>query len=231
MAQKPFFILFCVIISHSLFAQDLKTFKVNPGEKVYDVITPANRYTFTDFQIGQVFFRNNAVGTARMNYNALLASVEFIDNKGDTLALDNLESIRHITIAADTFYYDKVFVEKLATKGNIRLGRFWIIMLSNHQRLGSMGQPTDASVDAYTSLSSSGNALKTMVAKEILTYKEHIRYYFGDKFGQFRLANRKNLLAVFGNNKNQISSYLEEDKVDFLREADMLKLLDFLASL
>lgn len=223
--------LFCVLITQSLFAQDLKTFKVNPGEKVYDVITPEYRYAFTDFQIGQVFFRNNAVGTARMNYNALLASMEFIDDKGDTLALDKLESIRHITMAADTFYYDKVFVEQLATRGNIRLGRFWVIMVSNHQRLGSMGQPTDASVDAYSSLSSSGNALKTMVTKEILTYKEHIRYYFGDKFGQFRLANKKNLLAVFGNKKNQITSYLEENKVDFLKEEDMLKLLDFLAGL
>lgn len=70
-----------------------------------------------------------------------------------------------------------------------------------------------------------------MVAKEVLTYKETIRYYFGDKFGQFRMANKKNLLAVFGNNKNQITSYLEENKVDFLKEADMLKLLDFLARL
>jgi hypothetical protein len=94
-----------------------------------------------------------------------------------------------------------------------------------------MGQPTDASVDAFTSLSSSGNPLKTMVAKEILTYKEHIRYYFGDKYGQFRVANKKSLLAAFGNNKNQITNYLEENKVDFLREEDMLKLLDFLAGL
>jgi hypothetical protein len=231
MAKRHLFILFCLAITQTHFAQDLKTFKVNPGEKVYDAIKPSDRYAFNDFQVGQAFFKNNTVGTARMNYNAMMAVVEYIDEKGDTLTLDKPEGFKHIIIASDTFYYDKVYVEQIATAGNIILGRFWVIMISNHQRLGSMGQPTDASVDAFTALSSSGNPLKTMVAKEVLTYKETIRYYFGDKFGQFRIANKKNLLAVFGNNKNQITSYLEENQVDFLKEADMLKLLDFLARL
>jgi hypothetical protein len=231
MSKRSIFLLFCLAITETHFAQDLKTFKVNPGEKVYDIITPADRYAFNDFQIGQGFFKSNTVGTARMNYNALIAAVEYIDEKGDTLTLDKPENFKHIIIASDTFFYDKVYLEQLATAGNIILGRFWVIMVSNHQRLGSMGQPTDASVDAFTTLSSSGNPLKNMVAKEVLTYKESIRYYFGDKFGQFRLASKKNLLAVFGNNKNQLTAYLEENKVNFLKEADMLKLLDFLAGL
>jgi hypothetical protein len=220
-----------MVITQSLFAQDLKTFKVNPGEKVYDVITPANRYAFNDFQVGQGFFKNNTVGTGMMNYNALTASIEYIDEKGDTLLLDDPGTFKHFIIASDTFYYDKVYLEQLAKSGKIILGRFWVIMMSNHQRLGSKDQPTDASVDAYTSLSSGGNPLKTLVAKEVLTYKETIRYYFGDQFGQFRIANKKNLLAAFGNNKNQITAYLEMNQVNFLKESDMLKLLDFLAML
>ena len=52
MILKSFFILFSLIFSQSLFAQELKTFKVNPGEKVYDVISPKDRYAYPDFISG-----------------------------------------------------------------------------------------------------------------------------------------------------------------------------------
>jgi hypothetical protein len=231
MAMKQGYILFFIFLCHNLFAQELKTFKVNPGQKVYDVIGPAERYTFPDFQLGGVFFKNNRLGTAKMNYNALLAAIEFIDEKGDTLTLDLLETIRFITIATDTFYFDKVVVKHIATAGNIRLASQTVIMVSNHQRIGAMGIPTDASVDAFTSLSSSGNPLKTLIADEVMTYKENIRYYFGNKFGQYRLANKKNLMAAFGNHRDEITRYLEVNMVDFYSEKQMREILLFLSKL
>jgi len=106
MVKIPVLILYSLILSQALFGQELKTFKINPGQLVYDVITPKDRYAFNDFQTGLVYFKNNALGSARMNYNAILAEVEFIDEKGDTLSLDKPETIKYITIATDTFYYD-----------------------------------------------------------------------------------------------------------------------------
>jgi hypothetical protein len=231
MYHKTGLVLISVFFCSYLSAQELKTFKVNPGEKIFNVIPPKDRYTYPDFIMGIVNFKNNRLGGGRMNYDALLQGIEFIDEKGDTVILDNLETIRNIVMANDTFVVEKVTLQQIARQGNIRLARSWVIMVSNHQREGAMGQVTDASVETFNSLSSTGNALKTMVAKDILTFKEHITFYFGNKFGQFKLANKKNLMAEFGNHKKELSAYLEENKVNYFREDDMRKLLDFLSKL
>jgi hypothetical protein len=214
-----------------LFAQELKSFKVNPGEKVYEVITPKDRYAYPDFISGIVQFKNNRIGGSRMNYNALLPGMEFIDQQGDTLTLDKLETIRYVLMAGDTFFVEKEALQQIATDGRIRLARSRVIMISNHQRIGAMGLTTDASVDAFTTLSSSGNPLKSMVAKEVLTFKEHVSYYFGNKFGQFKQANKKNLVSQFGNHKKEITAYLEENNVNFFSEEDMRRLFGFLSKL
>ena len=231
MFHKTGIVIFSIFFCNHLLAQEQKTFKVNPGEKVFNAIPPKDRYAYSNFIPGIVNFKNNNVGGGRMNYDALLRGIEFIDANGDTVILDNLETIRNVVMATDTFLVEKVTLQQIALKGNIRLAKSWVIMVSNHQREGAMGQVTDASVETFTTLSSSGNALKTMVAKDILTFKEYTTFYFGNKFGQFKLANKKNLMSDFGNHKKELSAYLEENKVNFLKEDDMRNLLDFLSKL
>jgi hypothetical protein len=231
MFHKTGIVLFSVFFCSHLSSQELKTFKVYPGEKVFNAIPPKDRYAYSNFIPGIVNFKNNNLGGGRMNYDALVQGIEFIDANGDTIILDNLETIRNVVMATDTFVVEKVTLRQIALQGNIRLAKSWVIMVSNHQREGAMGQVTDASVETFTSLSSSGNALKTMVAKDILTFKEHTTFYFGNKFGQFKLANKRNLMADFGNHKKEISAYLEGNKVNFLKEQDMRDLLNFLSKL
>jgi hypothetical protein len=224
-------IFLCLTFYHSLFAQNKKTFVVNPGEKVYDVISPVDRYTYPAFLNGRVYFRNGSIGASILNYNKLLASLEFITAKGDSLLLDQLEEIRYVVISKDTFFTDKICLKQIDHKGEVRLAEMRVIQLTNVKHQGAMGLPTDAAVDAFTTISSRATTLLELVPSEILTFKEQVVYYLGDSFGQFKQANKKNLIALFGKNKNQVTDYLEKNKVDFLKEADMLKLLDFLASL
>jgi hypothetical protein len=212
-------------------AQDLKTFTVNPGQRVYDVIGPADRYAFPGFESGLVQFRNGNLGGGRMNYNAILADMEFIGDKGDTLSLNDRETIRYIVIRSDTFYVDKLYLQKVVREGGLVLARSRVIMISNHRRVGAMGQVSDASVDAFTTLSSSGSPLRNMVAQEILTYKEHITYFIGDAFGKFRQVNKKNLSTMFGGHKQEVEKYLSTQNPSFFREEDMRALLTFLSGL
>jgi hypothetical protein len=214
-----------------LFGQETKTYKVNPGQRVYDAIPPAERYAYPDFESGLVNFRNGRLGGGRLNYNAILAEMEFISDKADTLGLDDRETIRTIVIRSDTFFVDKRYLQKVEREGKLVLARSRVIMMSNHRRVGAMGLESDASVDAFTTLSSSGSPLKTMVAQEILTFKEHITYYLGDAFGSFRQINKKNLSAMFGSHKKELEKYMDEQHPNFLKEEDMRKMLSFLASL
>jgi len=223
-------ILLC-LLANALYAQDLKTFTVNPGQKVYDAIGPADRYAFPEFESGLVQFRNGNLGGGRMNYNAVLAEMEFINDKGDTLTLNDRETIRHIVIRNDTFFVDKLYLQKVERAGKLVLARSRVIMISNHRRVGAMGQVSDASVDAYTTLSSSGNPLRNMVAQEILTYREHLTFFLGDAFGKFRQVNRKNLSTMFGGHKQEVENYLRERNPNFFLDTDMRALLGFLAGL
>lgn len=231
MLKRYCLLICCMIVSIILYAQDLKTFKVNPGQKVYDVIGPEDRYAFPEFKSGIVYFKNDRIGGSRMNWNALIPAIEYISDNGDTLTLDNLETIRYILISNDTFYVEKVPLWQLAREGNVRLARSRVILVSNHQRIGSHGQVTDASVSSVTHLSSSGLPMRDLVANDIMTFKEHITYYFGNKFGDFKQASKKNLYAQFGNSKREIENYLETHHVNFLKEADMRELLTFLSKL
>jgi hypothetical protein len=222
--------LLCLLVN-ALKAQDLKTFKVNPGQRVYDVIAPADRYAFPEFESGIVLFRNGNLGGGRMNYNAVLADMEFIGDKGDTLSLIDRETIRHIVIRSDTFFVDKLYLQKVARQGRLVLARSRVIMISNHRRVGAMGQESDASVDAFTTLSASNSPLKNMVAQEILTYKEHQTFFLGNAYGKFRQVNRKNLSTMFGGQKREVENYLRERNPNFFLEADMRALFGFLAAL
>jgi hypothetical protein len=212
-------------------AQHVKTYTVQPGQRVYDAVPPAERYLSPEFPMGIVQFRNNRVGGGRMSYNKLLAAVEFIDERGDTLTLSNPGEIRWVKIGEDSFFVDKYYLQRLDRKQGLVLAKLDVIMISNHRRIGAMGQATDASADAYTTLSASGRPLRDMTAQELLTYKEHITYFMGDRTGTFKQVNRKNLSAMFGNHRKQLEKYLDEQKPDFFLEKDMLQLLDFLASL
>jgi hypothetical protein len=217
--------------SESLFAQSKKTFVINPGEKVYDVILPADRYTYPAFLKGRVYFRNGSIGGSMLNYNKLLASLEFIDPKGDSLLLDKLEEIRYVVISNDTFFTDRICLKQIEHKGEAILAELRVIQLSNVKHIGAMGLPTDAAVDAFTTISSRATTLIELVPNQITIFKEQVIYYLGNSFGQFKQANKKNLIALFGNDNNKISGYLEKNNVNFSNEEDLRKLTIYLSTL
>ena len=74
-------LFFCV----SLSAQ--KVFKINPGQKISDIVPVSELYSFKEFAPGTILFKSGSYAKAFMNYNILNESLEFIDPKGDTLAV------------------------------------------------------------------------------------------------------------------------------------------------
>jgi len=224
--------LFVVLLAYSIFslAQSKKIFKINPGEKVYATIPKADIYSYPQFIIGTVQFRANTVGSALMNYNSLLGEMEFINDKGDTLTLDDPITINYITIAEDTFFYDKGYVRQLMHAGPINLAIKKLISFSNRQKLGGFGEVAASGVDSYNSLTSPTN-LKEMVAREILSFTEYKTYYFGDKFNHFVAASKKSLINLLPNKQVELEAYLKEHPVNFTKEEDLLLLMNFLQTI
>ena len=208
-------------------AQERKTFKLNPGQKATDVIPFSEIYRYPVFMAASVQFRNDRVGSALMNYNALIAEMQFVAPNGDTLSLDDAESIRSINFPADTFYFDKVYLRQLAVIGDRKLAEHTSFALVNRQKLGGFGELTNASVDTYNQISTS-SFFKDLVARELLTLGKRDLLYIGDKFNKFREVNRKNLLQVYGKKSRDLETYLKEHEVNFARKEDILALMSYM---
>ncbi len=211
-------------------AQERKTFKLNPGQKATDVI-PANEiYRYPSFVSGTVSFRNDRVGTALMNYNALIAEMQFIDPKGDTLSLDDAASIRSILLQGDTFYFHKVFLHQLATIGDRKLAEHSSFVFVNRQKLGGFGEPTNATVETYNQISTS-SFFKDLVARELITLGKVNILYTGDKFNQFREVNRKNLMQIYSRKSKELDAYLRTHDVAFGKVEDVKALMMYMDGL
>jgi hypothetical protein len=209
-------------------AQMNRSFKVNPGEKVAQAIPADVIYEYPEFQPGTVQFKNGKAGMARMNYSSLLKEIEFINDKLDTTALDDANAMHYISIAMDTFYFDKVYLKQISNKHGVKLAENRILMLSNRQKIGGFGEINGGSVETKEQVSSNANAVKTLVAKEILTFTENRVWYFGDKFNRFKQASRKNVMDMFGKMKPGLDKFLDDNNINYFNESDIKKLAAFL---
>ena len=188
------------------------------------------RYVYPEFRTGVVQFRNGRIGGGAMNYSALLEEMEFITEK-DTMALDDIESVKYIQFEKDTFYrVQKFFVMQIAVNGEYRLCERRVVSLINRERYGGHGEIQGSStVNTIDQLSSGVNTLRKMVAKELMTFTLDKTYYFGDRFGNFKVANRKNLLDMFGKKYPALENFLAQNKINYSKEDDMRLVLEFLA--
>ena len=209
-------------------AQNGKSYKVQPGEKVTQAIPSEVIYEYPGFEVGTAQFKNGKSGMAKMNYNHLLKEMEFINDKLDTIPLDGAESMHYITLAKDTFYFDKVYLRQISNRNGIKLMVNQSLQLSNRQKIGGFGELNGGSVEVKEQVSSNASMLRTLVTKEILTFTEYKAYYFGDRFNHFKLASRKNVMDMFGKGKPGLEKFLDDIHLNYYDEADINKLAAYL---
>jgi hypothetical protein len=220
------FICICLCY-HNALAQKTKTFKINPGEKVVDAIPEGEKYSYPEFIMGDVYFKNGQRNPARLNYNSLFQEMQFIDGKGDTLSIIGAATIKHIVIGTDTFFYDDGYLKRVADYGKIKLAVKEFIAFTDRQKLGGFGGESSARIDTYKSIQD-GTTFKELVAREVLTFVKKTVFYLGDAFNHFEEANKKSLLDFYPSKNKEIKSYLKENKVNFSNEEDLKKIISFL---
>ena len=52
-----------------------------------DVLSTSDVFSYPQFTIGTVYFKNGNIASAKMNYSSLWDEMHFINSKGDTLAM------------------------------------------------------------------------------------------------------------------------------------------------
>ena len=168
---------------------------------------------------------------AKLNYNHLVDEIQFIDPKGDTLALANEKTIKLISITNDTFYYGPGYVRLLAANSIVKLAGKKIWAVGDTRKIGAYNTANSSSfITTYSSYTEHGKSFDLTIMEDMdLRKVEH--YFFGDKYNAFVLATKKNLLTLFPKQQRQIQTYLKENKIDFNRKEDLEKVVQFLAQL
>ena len=228
--MRLFYYLLPILCGTQLSAQEQKVYKVNPGEKVnYALLHNKGLYQYPQFTNASVLFKNGHVGGGALNYNRLIGEMQFIDEKKDTISLSDENEIDTIAIGKDTFFFQQGYLQ-LMHNFSVKIAKKTKLILTNRQRLGSMGELTSASVDTYNAVSSD-NGIKNIAPNEILTFKEVTTYFIGDRFGHFKPLNKKYLYDFYFKDKKALDTYLQANPVNYLQEEDVQRLVSFLKTL
>ena len=227
MIQKFFGSLLLIHLSCFSHAQEKEIYIVKPGEKVTESLPDSVQFTYPSFTMATISFRDGRSGTAKLNYNSLFEEMMFIDPKGDTLAIGNLETIRHVVFNKDTFFLSDILVKQVASYGDVLLGQRIFFRVINVRKPGAMGHPTSNTVQSFRAMNTASD-LRSLVVMEEITLEKSSLYYLGDRFGKFSHANRNTLFEMFPQKRKQIKEYLKENNTSFTSETDLKKLLKYI---
>ena len=222
------FLAAIIFLSSTGYSQEGKKFIVQAGNSISDVVSLKDIYSYSDFIEGKVSFKNGTTYNARLNYNLFSAQMQFINRKGDTLELANENTIKNVLIGRDTFFYDRQYFRLLAGTHNIKLAVQQRIIVADKQKIGAFGQPGSGAgvetVDRVVQINKLSLLENTILSKVT-------KYYLGDTYNQFVPLTRKEIMKMFSLHQNDIKRYLDESLIDFNKQEDLIKVINFLQNL
>lgn len=230
--MKPLLlVLFILIVYSDLAAQDSTLVTIKAGNRIKDVLTPADIFSYPQFTSGKVFFKDGSKAMAKMNYNRLSDQMLFIDPKGDTLELADEKTIAVIAIDKDTFFYDEGYVRIIADYGVVKLAEKQIWVVADVRKVGTHNSAkSSVAITSLGTYSDEGARAKSydLVINENIIIRKETQYYFGDTYNHFARAGKKRLLLLLPKEELSIETYLKENKVNFDKKQDLEKLVQFL---
>ena len=230
--KKVFILTIMISLGICVSAQSRKTFTINPGQKIVEAIPASELYSYPEFRLVTVTLRNGTSADVKLNYNSVFGEMQFIDpKKGDTISLADERLIKYVTIEKDTFYFDEVWLQLVFSNNTVKIARKRLLEMTNKEKLGAMGvEGYGGAIETFSKFTGSQH-MRELVAKEKLTFTEHITYYVGEKFNHFYKANKKSLLDFYRDKEEQVGAWLKENKIDFSKTDDIKKVFDYLQTL
>jgi len=223
----PLFIIFW-FASLGVFAQASETVRVKSGEQ----LSASDKYLYPQFTTGTVLYRDGRTVSAKLNFNLLLREMQFLNTPRleDTLAISQEYTIRHVKINDDIFIHDQKagFLKVLGDYGKVRLVTAQSLQVGNVDKEGGYGQSSGvSSIKAISNLPNANSSITPLSMKGDVMYSHRASYFLADEGGVTYPANRKTVLKLYPKHKNVIDDYLKENTVQFSREGDLKKLLEF----
>lgn len=207
--MKVFFLSIIALFFYKLSYTQNNSFTVKAGTTINESVPAADLYEYAEFKKGTVFFYNEPASEAKINYHRFLGEMQFIAFNGDTLTIDNEETIRLITIDKDSFYFNKGFIKLISSNHAGKFGVRQSLRIDAIEKMGGYNSTSSiSSIRSINAHSNGGRMVKLLVKEDVVLLKEK-HYYFGNQFNLFVAANKKNVLEMFSKQEVAIKKYLK----------------------
>jgi len=223
-------ILFLFLLHTSCaFAQD-SVYIISAGTKVNGVIPTKEQYYYSQFLNGTAYFLDDRKVETRMNYNGLSDEIHFINERGDTLAIDNELTLKLVCIDKDTFYFETGFLMLLRSNSTVKLAVKRGFKLVDKKTETGYDLPSSSSSVSSLSSFNDGKVSRQLVSKQQVIVAKTTQYYFGNRFNGFTIANKKNLLNLFHGCATRIAEFSRKNKIDYNNPHHLEKITDFVGN-
>lgn len=176
------------------------------------VTPPDSVYRFPSFEYGRVTFATSFSPDEqlRFNYNLFSGQMDMINSNGDTVQINQIKELKFISIADHLFFHSyKVGYLEILHQSTVLLGVLNLL------------------VDAYPPIGGSTYLQGIKGLRSDRYFKNQAFYYFIETDIKIHKATPSSVRKVFHDHKKAVKAYLNENKIDFEREDDLIKLLTF----
>ena len=219
---------FCMV---QVTAQRGETYPVRVGESPNKVIPAKVVYVLPDFTEGTAFLRDGTTSTQLFNYNILLDELQFKTFNGDTMAIADPVIIKNVVIDSFIFYYSKGYLREIVKAGDYKLAiKQNMVQVADKTRGAYDAASGASSITTYGSINNSSQIYRLQVNKDVL-FQEIVSYRISDAYNNFIVADKKGFLALFDGKKDSVMKYIKMQHINFNKQADLVKLLQFCAAL
>jgi len=164
----------------------------------------------------------NIPKVAPMRYDAYNDEFEFIDAKNDTLVLNKTEAFSNITFTYSNIKYQ--LVDYTNKKGVATNGYLVNLHESKGYTLYKRQTVTFTKEQVAERPFEPSSPAKFEQGKDVFYFKNN------DKGIVLFPSSKKNLLKLYPEKKAEIEAFVKQNDIDFDKETDMVKIIDFLAS-
>lgn len=194
-----------------------------------DSISHHYSYLFPDFQNAAVEFRDGRSFTYKMNFNLVLCDMQFINKKGDTLAITNGEDIDSIGMDSSSWVYDyqKGYFQIVAAAGPWKLAVYRRTTFEPVQN-GGMGESRQSGgVEMINAVSGRQGTLPLVLNQDIFVVRKTSYWLIYYKIGDMESAGKTAFMKLYGGDKKSFDQFVKANKINFNVQGDLEKLFQF----
>lgn len=202
---------------------------IKGGPEFWDNLS-AQMYLYPSFEDGTIVYKNGQKFQRRLNYNRMLGTVQFIDEKRDTLVIASENDVKSVKIG-DGFFLFEPGCMQLIHDGRIKLLKSEKLEVTEPQQIGAMGIPTSTGgISSYNQIFTARGVYQLAI-NEVLVCRKMTSFFISADDKEPVPASRQNILKAAGAKQNEVKQFMNARKTNFDRESDLIDVMNYISGL